>query len=75
MQNFRVRASILTDFSNSLTENGRVKGRKEERKKGSKLVKDSRCIALPKAKGRAKNWNPCLNKMLILLCGKLLILI
>ena len=35
MQNFRVLASKLRDFSNFLPEKGREKGRKKERKKGS----------------------------------------
>ena len=35
MQNFRVVASKLSDFSNFLPEKGREKGRKKERKKGS----------------------------------------
>merc|ERR1712112_305867 len=55
MQNFRVVASRLSDFSNFLSEKGREKGRKKERKEERKEVKDPRCRAphLPKGQRRS----------------------
>ena len=53
----------------------REKGRKNEREYVSEGPKMWSSALNPQGKGGAKNWNPCQNKMLILLCDKLLILI
>ena len=77
MQNFKVLASILKYFFNFLLEKGREKGRKEESKKevSKGWIKDLELSICQKGKGRARNFSLCQNRMLILLCGKLLILI